>query len=270
MTKATTKPQITTDYFQGPFDLLLHLVSRQKLDVGAISVTEIADQYLAHIEQMRELDLEVASEFLLLAATLLDIKAMALLPRDEPYLGDELDDLSPGEMRDVLVARLIAYKQFKNAAAALEVRAETEGHMHPRQAGLEAQFLGALPDYLEGVTLHSLALMCAELEFRKETFLLEAEHIASVPISLEEYAEGVRTMLAGKKRLTFEELLPEDASAEVIVVTFLAILEMYKHGLCDLIQDDVHGTLTLRRLSRKETAKRGIDPEGLQGFDDYS
>ena len=265
-----TKLQITTDYFQGPFDLLLHLVSRQRLDVGAISVTEIADQYIAHIEAMRELDLEVASEFLLLAATLLDIKALALLPRDEPYVGDDLDDLSPSELRDVLVARLIAYKQFKNVATALEVRAETEGHMHPRQAGPELQFLHSLPDYLEGITLHSLALICAELEYRKEAFILEAEYIASVPISLEEYAEGVRTMLASKKRLSFDELLPANATPEVIVVTFLAVLEMYKHGLCDLIQDDMSDTLTLRRLSRKETEKRGIGSEGLQGFDDYN
>ncbi|MCL2379489.1 MAG: segregation/condensation protein A [Coriobacteriia bacterium] len=264
------KPLVQTDYFQGPFDLLLHLVSRQKLDVGAISVSEIADQYLAHIEQMKELDLEVASEFLLLAATLLDIKALALLPRDEHYVGDELDDLSPDEMRDVLIARLIAYKQYKNIAAALEMRAEIEGRMHARQAGLEPEFLRPLPDYLEGVTLHSLALICAELEFRKETFLLEAEHIASVPISLNEYADGVRTMLSKNKHLNFGQLLPADASSEVIVVTFLAVLELYKHGAIDLTQKDADGDLVVRRLSRREAEKRGVDPDEIEDFDDYS
>ncbi|MCL2680461.1 MAG: segregation/condensation protein A [Coriobacteriia bacterium] len=266
----STKPQIQTDYFQGPFDLLLHLVSRQKLDVGVISVSEIADQYLTHIEQMKELDLEVASEFLLLAATLLDIKALALLPRDEHYSGDDLDDLTPDEMRDVLIARLIAYKQYKNIATVLETRAQAEGHMHPRQAGLEPEFLRPLPDYLEGVTLHTLALMCAELEFRKETFLLEAEHIASVPISLAEYAEGVRTMLAKNKRLNFEQLLPTNADPEVVVVTFLAVLELYKHGAIDLAQDDSCSSLTIRRLSRREAQKRGVDPDGIEDFDDYN
>ncbi|MCL2403152.1 MAG: segregation/condensation protein A [Coriobacteriia bacterium] len=266
----TRKHHIQTDYFQGPFDLLLHLVSRQKLDVGAISVSEIADQYIAHIEQMQELDLEVASEFLLLAATLLDIKAMALLPKEDRYVGDDLDDLSPGEMRDVLVARLIAYKQYKNIAAVLEMRAETEGNMHARQAGLEPEFLKPLPDYLEDVTLHSLALICAELEFRKEAFLLEAEHIASVPISLTEYADGIRTMLRKNKKLKFNELIPEDANPEVIVVTFLAVLELYKHGALDLKQDDPSDDLSIRRLGRREAEKRGIDLSEVEDFDDYS
>lgn len=264
------KHQIQTDYFQGPFDLLLHLVSRQKLDVGAISVSEIADQYIEHIEQMQELDLEVASEFLLLAATLLDIKAMALLPKEDHYVGDDLDDLSPNEMRDVLVARLIAYKQYKNLAAALEMRAEIEGNMHPRQAGLEPEFLKPLPDYLEGVTLHSLAVICAELEYRKETFLLEAEHIASAPISLTEYAEGVRTMLRKNKRLNFNELFAEDASPEVIVVTFLAVLELYKHGSLDLKQEGLDEDLIIRRLGRREAQKRGIDLGEVEDFDDYN
>ena len=264
------KHKIHTDYFEGPFDLLLHLVSRQKLDVGAISVSEIADQYIAHIEQMQELDLEVASEFLLLAATLLDIKAMALLPKEEHYVGDELDDLSPNEMRDVLAARLIVYKQYKNIAAALEMRAEIEGHMHPRQAGLEPEFLKPLPDYLEGVSLHSLALICAELEFRKETFLLEAEHIASVPISLNEYADGVRTMLRKNKHLNFNELIPEDATPEVIVVTFLAVLELYKHGALDLTQDDPNAELKIHKLSQEEAEKRGINPDEIEDFDDYN
>jgi segregation and condensation protein A len=265
-----SKHQIQTDYFQGPFDLLLHLVSRQKLDVGAISVSEIADQYIEHIEAMQELDLEVASEFLLLAATLLDIKAMALLPKEDHYVGDELDDLNPDEMRDVLVARLIAYKQYKNIAAALEMRSEIEGHMHPRQAGLEPEFLKPLPDYLEGVTLHSLALICAELEFRKETFLLEAEHIASAPISLTEYADGVKTMLRKHKKLNFDELIADDASPEVIVVTFLAVLELYKHGTCDLIQDDINQSLIIKRLSKREAQKRGINLDEVEDFDDYN
>lgn len=265
-----TKHQIQTDYYQGPFDLLLHLVSRQKLDVGAISATEIADQYIAHIEAMQELDLEVASEFLLLAATLLDIKAMALLPKEDHYVGDDLDDLSPNEMRDVLVARLIAYKQYKNIAAALELRAEIEGNMHPRQAGLDPEFLKPLPDFLEGVSLHSLALICAELEFRKETFLLEAEHIASKPISLREHADGVRTMLQKNKNLNFGALIPEDASPEVIVVTFLAVLELYKHGALDLTQENPDDDLTIRRLSRREAEKRGVNPDELEDFDDYN
>ena len=134
--------RVQTGSFSGPFDLLLSLVSRQKVDIGAISVAEVADQYLAEVERMGEMDLDVASDFVLVASTLLDIKAASLVPEDgagRPR-GDEEDeddllDLSPDEARDVLVARLMAYKQFRNAGAALGARMEAESRMHPRTAG---------------------------------------------------------------------------------------------------------------------------------------
>lgn len=249
---------VKTDVFEGPFDLLLHLVSRQKVDVSAISISEVADQYLAHIDRMEDLDLDVASEFLLLAATLLEIKASSLLPKTEVYIGDELDDLSPEEARDILVARLLAYKQFKNAAGELAQRMENEAHQHPRQAGLEPEFLGLMPDYLEGLTLHALAVICADLEHRREVFLLEAEHVASMPISLELHAESVRRRIRQSKRSSFRELLDGDANPEIVVVTFLAVLELYKRGEVDLMQDDVFGDIMITPLSEEEAARRGV------------
>ncbi len=254
---------VKTDVFEGPFDLLLHLVSRQKLDVSAISISQVADQYLEHIDRMADLDLDVASEFLLLAATLLEIKAASLLPRQEAYIGDELDDLSPEEARDLLVARLIAYKQFKNAAGEISARMENESHMHPRQAGLETEFLGLLPDYLEGLTLHALGLICADLEHKRQVFLLEAEHVASMPISLELHAESVRRQVSRSKRASFRELVGRDATPEVIVVTLLAILELYKRGLVDIVQDSVFGDIVVHHLSPEEAAARGVMEEDL-------
>lgn len=252
---------VKTDVFEGPFDLLLSLVSRQKVDVGAINVTHLADQYIEHIERMRELDLDVASEFLLLAATLLEIKAAALLPSPDVYVGDELDDLTPSEARDILVARLVAYKQFKNASLELSQRMENEGRQHPRQAGLEAGFLGLMPDYLEGLTLHALALICADLEHRREVFLLEAEHVASMPISLELHAESVRRLVSKKGKASFHEIVGEDASPEIVVVTLLAILELYKRGLVDLSQDLEFGDILIEHLSEEEAALRGAHEE---------
>lgn len=240
---------VKTEVFEGPFDLLLHLVSRQKLDVAAISVTDIADQYVEHLERMQELDLDVASEFLLVAATLLEIKAASLLPRDEPYVGDELDDLSPDEARDILVARLLVYKQFKNVAAELAARMESEGRMHPRQAGLEKEFLELMPDWLEGVTLYGLAVICADLEYRREVFLLEAEHVASMPISLELHAESVARTLARRGSARFSELLGDEATPELVVVTLLAVLELYKRQRIDVSQSEVFGDIDIRYLS---------------------
>lgn len=256
---------VKTDVFEGPFDLLLHLVSRQKLDVNAISISKVADQYVEHIERMADLDLDVASEFLLLAATLLEIKAASLLPKTEVYIGDELDDLSPQEARDILIARLLAYKQFKNAAGELSQRMENEARQHPRQAGLETEFLGLMPDYLEGLTLHSLALICADLEHKREVFLLEAEHVASMPISLELHAESVRRRLRPGKITRFSELLADDGSPEIVVVTFLAVLELYKRGLVDLTQDEIFGEITITALTEAQAAERGVTKED---FDD--
>ena len=164
--------RVSTQAYSGPFDLLLQLVSRQRVTIGSISIAEVASQYLDEVERMRDLDLDVASDFVLVASTLLDIKAASLVP-DEPAapsgddLGEEgdadLDGLSPDEAREVLIARLIAYKQFRSAAAALGARAEAESRMLPRTVGADPEFLGLMPDYLEGITLRSLAVICADI-----------------------------------------------------------------------------------------------------------
>lgn len=109
--------------------------------------------------------------------------------------------------------------------------------MHPRQAGIEPQFLGLLPDYLEGVTLHGLAVICADIAARRDTFLLEAEHIAAVPISMERHVEGIYRTMRNRKSRTFNQLIGDDATPEVVVVTFMAILELYKRGIISITQD---------------------------------
>ena len=119
--------RVRTEHFEGPFDLLLHLVSRQKLDVAEISVADVTDQYLEHVDRMHDLDLDVASDFLLVAATLLEMKAAGLLPEDEGVLPEEYDDLSPEEAKRLLVARLLAYKQFKNVSGELSARIDGIG-----------------------------------------------------------------------------------------------------------------------------------------------
>lgn len=240
--------RVQIDAYQGPFDLLLQLVSRQKVDIGAISVSQIADQYLQEVERMKELDLDVASDFLVVAATLLQIKAASLVPKEQRVDVDlddeEFADLTPEETRDILVARLVNYKKFKNAAAALGARMEAESRMHPRQAGIEEQFVGLMPDYLEGVTLHGLAVICADIAARRETFLLEAEHIAAVPISMERHVEGIYRTMRNRKSRTFAELVGEEPTAEIVVVTFLAVLELYKRGAISITQDETFGEMS--------------------------
>lgn len=232
--------RVRIDAYQGPFDLLLTLVSRQKIDIGAISIADITDQYLAEVERMKDLDLDIASDFLVVAATLLQIKASSLLPKDgieQIELDDEFADLTPEQTRDILVERLVVYKQFKNAAAALGMRMENEAKMHPRQASLEERFLGLMPDYLKGTTLHGLAVICADIAARRDTFLLEAEHIAAVPISMEKHVEGIYRSMRRRESCTFSQLVGDAPTPELVVVTFLAILELYKRGVIRICQD---------------------------------
>ncbi|WP_293672941.1 ScpA family protein [uncultured Parolsenella sp.] len=245
--------RVQTQAYSGPFDLLLQLVSRQRVDIGAISISEVADQYLAEVERMGELDLDVASDFVLVASTLLDIKAASLVPQDAPAAADddeddEFSDLSPDEAREVLIARLIAYKQFRNAAAALGARMEAQARMHPRTAGPGPEFLNTMPDYLEGITLRGLAVICADLDSRREGFLLEAEHIAPKRLPVALTVASVDRVTRAKPHLTFSELLDGDSTPEQVVVTFLAILQLYKLGSVRLTQDENFADIDIDRI----------------------
>ena len=171
--------KVRIESFEGPFDLLLYLVSKQKVDIGAISITEIADQYLAEVSRMSNLDLDVASDFLLVASTLLEIKAASLIPQEKSAVSEEFQEIPASEARDILVERLLEYKKFKNAAAGLHARFVAEGRMHARPFGPDLNFLSLVPDYLERVTLDALAYLCAEMYARRDIFLLESRTASS-------------------------------------------------------------------------------------------
>ena len=246
--------RVQTQAYSGPFDLLLQLVSRQRVDIGAISISEVADQYLAEVERMGELDLDVASDFVLVASTLLDIKAASLVPDDEPTRRedqqdeDEFADLSADEAREVLIARLIAYKQFRSAGAALGARLEAEGRMLPRTVGPDPEFLNLMPDYLEGISLRSLAVICADIDSRRETFLLEAEHIAPKRLPVALTVASVDRLVRSMGHLSFSQLLDGDTTPEVVVVNFLAILDLFKRGMVSVHQDELFGDIEITHI----------------------
>lgn len=265
--------RISTQAYSGPFDLLLQLVGRQRVDIGAISITEIADQYLAEVERMQDLDLDVASDFVLVASTLLDIKAASLVPDDMPKVSsseydeeDDLSDLSPDEAREVLIARLIAYKQFRNAGAALNARMEAEARMHPRTAGPDPEFLNVMPDYLEGITLRGLAVICADLDSRRESFLLEAEHIAPKRLPVALTVASVDRMVRSKKHTSFAELMSSNPTPEEVVVTFLAILQLFKLGNISVKQEENFGDISIEHIEGSEAFE--VDKTTLAQLDE--
>lgn len=263
--------RVSTQVYSGPFDLLLQLVTRQKVDIGAISISEVTEQYLAEAERIEALDLDVASDFLLVAATLLDIKAASLVPQEAPSKSvdddeddedlEELSALDGDALREVLIQRLIAYKQFKGAAAALGARMQAESRMHPRVAGPDPEFLGLMPDYLAGITLRGLAVICADLDGKRQTFLLEAEHVAPHRVPLDLTVASVDRFTMAHQTCTFRELLDGDATTEQLVVTFLAMLELAKRGSLMLSQDEIFGTIQINRVEGAEAYVPGEGPE---------
>ncbi len=223
--------RVRIESFEGPFDLLLYLVSRHKVDIGAISITEIADQYLEEVSRMQLVDLDVASDFLLVASTLLEIKAASLIPAPQDDTIADIDQLEPNEARDLLVQRLLTYKQFKNAAASLMRRGESEGRLHMRTAAPDPSLLTLMPDYLEGVTLDEIARICATALARRDPFLLESSHIAAKPIPVEDHIRSIHARIKTDKKVNFSELIEGATQPALIVVTFLAVLELYKRGM---------------------------------------
>ena len=252
--------RVTTQVFSGPFDLLLHLVGRQKVAIGSISIAEVANQYLAEVERMADLDLDVASDFVLVASTLLDIKAASLIPEQGVRISqndlddedDDLSDLSPEEAREVLIARLIAYKQFRNVSASLGARMEAESRMVPRSVGPDPEFLNLMPDYLAGISLRSLAVICADIDSKRESLLLEAEHVAPRRIPIGLTVASVDRLMRARRRMTFTQLLDGQTSAEAVVVTFLAVLELFKRGLVTVHQSEIFGEIDVEHVEGAE------------------
>ena len=271
--------RVRTQTYSGPFDLLLQLVTRQRVTIGSISISEVANQYLEEVDRMADLDLDVASDFLLVASTLLDIKAASLVP-DEPLRRpadiedeeDDLENLTPEEAREVLIARLIAYKQFRGAGAALGARMEAEGRMHPRTVGPDPEFLGLMPDYLEGITLRSLAVICADIDSRRETFLLEAEHIAPRRLPVALTIASVDRLVRRRGSVTFSELVDGQDDPETVVANFLAILELFKRGLVRVRQDQIFGEIDITHVEGAdayeldESVLAELDPEAAEAL----
>ena len=238
--------RVRTDNFEGPFDILLYLVSKQRVDIGSISIAEITDQYLEEIAQMRMVDLDVASDFLLVASTLLEIKAASLIPRERDAAEEEIADLAPDDAREILVGRLLEYKKFKTAASMLSARGEAQARLHTRPFGPPADITeGLMPDFLSGIPLETLATIAADALARREIALLESEHIAAKPIPVEVHVRSLHYRIMNSKHLRFSEMIDETTPVPIVVVTFLAILELYKRSMVTITQDELFGDIAV-------------------------
>ena len=264
---ATVPYEVSTPVFEGPFDLLLHLISREQVDIYQVSLSAIVDAYVAQLEQLRTLDLEVATEFLLIAAVLLELKARRLLPgRDDVDLDEEL---GLWEERDLLLARLFECKTFKDAAAALARHMDTAGRSWPRTAGLEERFFAVAPDFLAGVTPERLRQAYLDATAPKPAPRVDLDHVAPVRVSVADAVAELLDELPRVGRITFRRLTQDLAERLEVIVRFLAVLELYKQGLVDLEQATSFGDLHIAWLGADgddAVAGRRFPRRGVRGL----
>src|SRR5436305_7213009 len=218
--------EVCTPVYEGPFDLLLHLILRDEVELWEVSLAAIVDAYLAEIERMQTFDLDIATEFLLIAATLVELKARRLLPGlDEVELDEELLRF---EERDLLLARLLECKTFKDAARAMETLVRRADRSLARRAGVEEPFASLKPDALDPVAPSTLLAAAPRGLAPKPALAIPVEHIAPIRASVREAVEVVLSVLPEREPLSFRQLVADAPTQLEAIVRFLAILELYK------------------------------------------
>ena len=239
--------EVRLDNFEGPFDLLLSLIAKHKLDITEVSLSRVTDEFIAHVKAgagaAGDWDLEQTSSFLLVASTLLDLKSARLLPQGD--VEDE-EDLALLEARDLLFARLLQYRAFKQVAAVLERRLAGESRRHPRAVGLEERYAGLLPEVLIGIGLEAFAELAAKALEPKPELEVSLHHIHAPAVSVREQAEVIVDRLRRSGTMTFRALCGDSPDMLTTVARFLALLELFRENAVAFDQVSPLGELTVR------------------------
>ena len=235
---------VRLDNFEGPFDLLLGLIAKHKLDITEVALSQVTDEFIAHVKNLGgSWDLEQTTSFLVVAATLLDLKAARLLPQGD--VEDE-EDLALLEARDLLFARLMQYRAFKLVASVLEGRLASESRRHPRAVGLEERFATLLPEVLIGIGLDDFARLAARAMEPKPVLEVSLQHIHAAKVSVREQAQVVVDRLRRSGTMTFRALCGDSPDRLTTVARFLSLLELFREGAVSFDQVTPLGELTVR------------------------
>ncbi|MFF9349820.1 segregation and condensation protein A [Streptomyces sp. NPDC014734] len=246
--------------FEGPFDLLLQLISRHKMDVTEIALSRVTDEFMTHIRARGpDWDLDRTTEFLVVAATLLDLKAARLLPAAE--VEDEAD-LALLEARDLLFARLLQYRAYKRVAEIFDGRLASEGRRFPRTVGLEPHHAELLPEVVLGIGAERFAALAVKAMRPKPVPQVYVDHIHAPLVSVREQAGIVVARLRELGELTFGELTEDAPDTLTVVARFLALLELYREKAVALDQAEALGGLLVRWAGAE-----GADPVVTDEFD---
>jgi segregation and condensation protein A len=218
---------VRLDNFEGPFDLLLNLISRRQLDVTEVALSQVTDEFLTYLDAMDTWDLGKATEFLVVAATLLDLKTARLLPAAE--VEDE-EDLALLEARDLLFARLLQYRAYKLVAAYLGELDRMQALRHGRAVELEPRFAELLPEVLIGVSPQRFALIAAQAMVPKPVPVVSTEHLYIAQVSVRDQIVVLRDRLRRSRSATFRSLVSDCSNRMEVVARFLGLLEMYREA----------------------------------------
>jgi segregation and condensation protein A len=220
--------EVHLDVFEGPFDLLLALISKHKLDITEIALSSVTDEFIAYIRARADAwELDQASYFLVVAATLLDLKAARLLPAGEV---DDEEDLALLEARDLLFARLLQYRAYKEVVAVLASRMAAAGRRFPRRVPMEPRFVDLLPEVLLGLGPAEFAAIAARALAPRRPPVVSVAHLHVPRTSIREQAEILSGRLARLRRATFRQLTSDCDGTYEVVARFLAVLELYRRG----------------------------------------
>ena len=235
---------VATPVYEGPFDLLLHLILREQVDIYEVPLARIVDAYLVEIERLQHLDLDVATEFLLIASTLVELKARRLLPgRDDIDLDEEL---ALWEERDLLLARLLECKTFKDVAQVFSRFADEADRSVPRETGPDERYADLVPDLLDGVSPSRLrAAFLRAITPKPETPRIDLFHVAPVRASVADAVVELLDELPRAGRITFARLTSGLIERLEVIVRFLALLELFKQGYVEVDQADRFGDIEI-------------------------
>ena len=255
--------RLTLSNFDGPFDLLVTLIAKHDLDITEIALSVVTNEFLSYLRDLdSDKELDQASEFLVVAATLLDLKVAGLLPQGELV---DAEDVALLEARDLLFARLLQYRAFKEAAQWVSSRLDVESTRHYRSVRLEEKYRKQTPELVWTVSLDDFAALALLAFAPREIPVVGMDHLHAPLVSIREQAAHVVAMLHGGEPMTFRALIAGAEVRGVIVARFLAVLELYRHNAISFEQIEPLGELTLRwtagHWTEKQLANLGADYE---------
>lgn len=226
--------EVHTRVFEGPLDLLLQLITSQQVEITELSLTDLVSEYLSYLDAIRALDLDVTSEFLLIASTLIQLKARYLLPDDR---GIDLDEeLALAEERDRLLSRLLACLTFKDVAAVLLHRFEGAKRSLPRRVGLDGDIVPAVPELRLAITPQSFALI-AERAFQARRDDVDVDHLELDLPSVDDAIRDLRIRIRAEAETEFSDLVAHCERPIEVIAYFLALLELARWGVISVSQE---------------------------------